>query len=167
MPVPKKTPLSRPAQPPRPTTQQPGPEVDEQEEEQQRPASRAAAFNDTAPESGINLPVGNYTAHMIGAQREVEGKKEAVKVTYEVYEGEQQGETVPAWYNLFDKDGNKQRGIGFLKRDFGILGQPELDYETLDDQLETLQSERPLCNITVKKNQQWTNIYLQGLAEGG
>lgn len=167
MPVPKKNIQSRPVTPPK-MVNRPGPAPDEQEEGQGQsaPQSRADAFNNMQPEAGINLPPGQYTAHLVDASKEIDGQKEAVKITYEIYDGEHQGETVPAWYNLFDKEGNSQRGIGFIKRDFGLLGQPELDYDNLEEQLQNLANERPLCNLTVKKNGQWTNIYLQGLAEG-
>lgn len=155
----------------RPLPSRPGPAAEEQEQEheqeqQQAPRSRADAFNDAKPETGFGVPPGPYQAHLVGAVREIDGQKESVKVSYEVAEGEEEGKTINAWYNLFSKDGVPMKGAGFMKRDFEILGQPELDYDQLDEQLEALQAERLLCNLTVKQNGQWTNVYLQGLAEG-
>jgi hypothetical protein len=151
----------------KPLPQRPGPSQQEPEpEEQERPRSRADAFDDAEPESGIGIKPGSYAAHLVAASHEVDGQKESVKFQYEIYDGDEQGKTVSSWYNLFDKDGNQQRGIGFLKRDMEMMGQPPLNYKQLADQLQAVADERPLCNLTVKQNAQWTNIYLQGLAEG-
>lgn len=128
--------------------------------------SKADAFNDAAPESGFNIPAGQYIAHLTGAVKETEGEKESVKFSYEIAEGEHESKGLAAWYNLFDKDGKPMRGMGFFKRDVELLGQEEIPYEELDDRLEDLASERLLCNISVKHNGQFVNVYLQGLAQG-
>lgn len=169
MPIPKKPVTATSG---RTFTPRPGPAEEEVEQETGRgptaPAgrSRADAFNQAEPENGLSLPVGNYTAHLVGAEKFVDGQKESVKFTYEIYEGELQGQSVPTWYNLFDKDGNLAKGVGYLKRDMEVLGGPTLNYDDLEVQLEQLIAERPLCNLTAKKNKGYTNIYLQGLAEG-
>jgi hypothetical protein len=159
----------------RPTTTKPlpgrpGPSEDEQQEQQpQRQArSKAEMFNNAEPESGFNVPLGPYVAHLVDAQHEKDdtNEKESVKMSYEVAEGEQEGKTINAWYNLFDKDGNPQRGSGFLKRDMALMGGPELDYDQLQSQLDELTAERPLCNLLVKDNKGYTHGFCQGLAEG-
>lgn len=144
----------------------PGP-AEVEEDQSSEVKSKADAFNNASPEKGFGFPVGNYTAHLVEAIREFfDGAKESIKFTYTVYEGEQEGKDVITWYNIFNVAGELQRGAGFFKRDMETLGQPAPDFEQIDEQLSALSSERLLCNITVKTKDGFTNVFLQGLAEG-
>jgi hypothetical protein len=151
-----------------------GPAGDEQEEPQTRRASsKADAFNSQASATGMSVPVGNYVGHIVAAKRTVEdepSQKEFIKIDYEVAEGEHEGKVVPAWYNLFNKEGVPQRGGEFFKRDVVTLGVreegKEPTYEEIDQVLEEIADARPLCNFTCKLNNGYYNIFLQGLAEG-
>lgn len=129
--------------------------------------SKEDAFDNAEPETGFGGPVGNFAAHLVkcGVDR-TKSPKESVRFDYEIAEGDDEGKAVVAWYNLFDKDGQPMRGIGFFKRDMEILGQPSFKLAEIDEVLQALEAERPLCNITGKQNGQFYNIYLQGLAQG-
>lgn len=160
-------PIQRPT--PRPLPRKAGPEAEQEHEQDRRPPARSKAdmFNNAEPETGFSVPLGPYVAHLVEATHDKDDttEKESVCFSYEVAEGEQEGKTIKAWYNLFDKDGNPQRGAGFLKRDMELMGGPELVYDELSDQLASLVQERPLCNLLVKDNKGYTNVFFQGLAQ--
>jgi hypothetical protein len=145
----------------------PNPADEEQEETTGRASSKEEAFDNAEPESGFGVPNGNYIANLVGAKLEKDesSEKESVMFEYEIKEGEAEGKTIKAWYSLFDKDGNQMKGMGFFKRDMEVLGQPSFKYAEIEDALQQLESERVEVNINVKQNGQWTNVYLQGLAQ--
>lgn len=153
------------------TLPNPGPTRVQEEEEVETSTtgaiSKEDAFNNAEPEAGFGGPVGNFPAHLVkcGVDRS-KAPKESVRFDYEIAEGDEEGKAVVAWYNLFDKDGQPMKGIGYFKRDMEILGVPSFTLEQIDEVLQNLEAERPLCNITGKQNGQFYNVYLQGLAQG-
>lgn len=162
-----KPPARKPNVPTR-TLPKPGPAPEQ--DEQQTPegaVSKEDAFDNAEPESGFGLPGGQYVAHLVKCEMDRKSlPKESVCFDYEIAEGEQEGKTVKAWYNLFDKNGNQMKGIGYFKRDMEVLGQPSFKLAEIDDALATLEAERVKVNITGKQNGAYFNIYLNGLAEG-
>lgn len=150
------------------TLPKPGPsQIPEDENENTGGAiSKEDAFDNAEPESGFSIPNGNYIANLVGAKLDRSAApKESVVFDYEIKEGEAEGKTIKAWYNLFDKDGQPMKGMGFFKRDMEVLGQPSFKYAEIEEALQQLESERVEVNINVKQNGQWTNVYLQGLAQ--
>lgn len=149
------------------TLAKPGPAPAEDEPTQGGAVSKEDAFDNAEPESGFGLPNGQYVAHLVKC--EVDRKtmpKESVVFDYEIAEGEQEGKTVKAWYNLFDAKGVAMKGIGYFKRDMEVLGQPSFKLADIDEALQTLESERVMVNITGKQNGPYYNVFLQGLAQG-
>lgn len=176
--MPGKTVVGKSSQPAaRQTLPKPGPSAEEEQDHQQTVASggRGALFNETAAEEGFDMPLGTFRAYLTGAERSVALPKVAVKIEYEITQNEDEelnGKKLVGWYNFFDKNGAPQRGIGFWKKDCGLLEResPTLDendeeLEGLDPFLRELTDERPLCVVIVKKNGQgYINLFLQGLA---
>lgn len=168
--MPVKNPIGKPAPKVAGTSRtlpKPGPAPAEDEQEEQQPTmSKEDAFDSAEPESGFGIPNGNYIVHLVKCVVDKsKAPKETVQFHYEVAEGDQEGKTVVSFYNLYDAKGEQMRGIGFLKRDCEMLGQPAFRYAELEEAMQTLEAERLQCNISVKQNGQWTNVFLQGLAE--
>lgn len=164
---------AKPATPPR-RAAAPPPETEQEHEhngDENEGASRADAF-DNAPKSANGIPVGDWEARITEMVYQKNEKGESVKVTYEATtqdeESEAYGKSGSQWYQIFDKAGNLGKGVGFLKADLEKLGVDEegQKFSNLESTLEQITAEQPLVNIRVKQNDQWTNIYLQGLIEG-
>lgn len=141
------------------------------DEQEDSVASKADAF-DTAKATGLGIPVGDWEARILEMVIEKKAEKgESVKVTYEATttdeDSEAYGKKSSQWYQIFDKDGNIGKGVGFLKTDLEKLGVDEegRKYANLESTLEQISTEQPLVNIKVKQNGQYFNVYLQGLAE--
>jgi hypothetical protein len=172
--MPAKTPIGKPA--PRPastsrTLPKPGPTPVQQEEDEQQETgevqSKEDAFDNAEPEVGFGIPNGGYRAHLVKCVVDRQAMpKESVMFGYEIAEGDFEGKQINSWYNLFDKEGKAMKGIGYFKRDCEVLGQPSFKLAEIDEAMQNLEQERLLCNINVKQNGQWTNVFLQGLAEG-
>lgn len=162
-------------------------EADEEEEEEEAPRrtgskkkkkksskSFADIFDSTKPGRGL-LPVGDYKALVAGFEIEgdiaEEGEEQGelkVKVTYEIHEDEDEGvagKTISQWYQICGEDGEAGPGIPFLKGDLDVLGYEDVLLEDLQQICEDIEDERPEVLIKVKQNGQYTNAYLQGLAE--
>lgn len=151
------------------TAQQPQSQSAVQAEPQKK--SFADLFDKTKPGGGF-MPVGKHTCYLTSL--EVEGKldgedKLKVKVTFEGAEDEEEGvsgKSLSSWYSLRSEDGEPMGGIGFLKRDLEILGYADISLSDLEELCSTITNERLKVVINVKQNGQYTNAYLQGLAEG-
>jgi len=144
------------------------------EEEHDAPtpsASKADAFDEVAPGGALGIPPGDWECRIIEMVYEKNTKGESVKVTYEATAVDEEspayGKKSSQWYQIFDKDGNKGKGIGFLKGDLEKLGVDEegQKFANLEDTLEQITAEQPLVNVKAKQNGQWLNVYLQGLVD--
>lgn len=129
------------------------------------------AFDSAKPGGGF-MPVGRHRAFITGFElEEPNDKGHSAKVTYTGSDQSDNEEVhdkdLAQWYKLLDKDGSPGQGLGFLKRDLEILGYAEVKFSELEDTFAAIVTERPEVIINVKQNGQWTNAYLQGLAEGG
>lgn len=137
--------------------------------------SFASVFDSTKPGRGL-LPVGDYRAYVAGYELEgdiaEEGEDQGelkAKVIYEIHEDEDEGiagKSISQYYQLCDEDGNAGPGIPYLKGDLDILGYEEVLLEDLEEIFRDVEAERPEVLIKVKQNGQYTNAYLQGLADG-
>lgn len=162
-------------------------EADEEEEEEaprrtgskkkkKKKSSKSFAdiFDSTKPGRGL-LPVGDYKALVAGFEIEGEIAEEGddqgelkVKVTYEIHEDEDEGvagKNISQWYQICSEDGEAGPGIPFLKGDLDVLCYEDVLLEDLQQICEDIEAERPEVLIKVKQNGQYTNAYLQGLAE--
>lgn len=161
----------RPATPPPARQRQAAPPPDEDEQTTgNEDQSRADAF-DNAKATGPGIPVGDHEARILEMLYEKTVKGESVKVTYEATtadeESEAYGKKSSQWYQIFDKDGNLGKGVGFLKADLEKLGVEEDKQKlaVLEETLAEISAEQPLVNVRVKQNGQYLNVYLQGLVE--
>lgn len=149
---------------------QAGPSEQEQQDHEAGGKSNAALFNQAPPEEGFDMPLGQFRAYLVSAERRQTGKKISVLVGYEVTDHEEhEGRKLSTWYNFIDENGAPMRGIGFFKKDLGLIGRecPVLEEEDLSDIdpfLRELTDERPLCVVRVAENKGFKNLYLQGLA---
>lgn len=168
---------------------QPAPEPEEEEEdpevEEEKPAKKslkkvatkskksfAELFDATKPGRGI-FPLGDHKMKIIGFELEGdiadEGEDQGelkAKVTYEGLEDEAEGKTISSWYNLCSEDGDAGPGIPFLKGDLDVLGYEDVTLEDLQEIFDDIVAEEPEVIVKVKQNGQYTNAFLQGLAEG-
>lgn len=135
--------------------------------------SLADVFDSTKPGRGI-LPAGDYKAYVAGFEMEGdiadEGEAQGelkIKVTYEIHEDDEDaaGKTISQWYQIADDDGEPGPGIPYLKGDLDVLGYEDIKLEDLEEIFADVEAERQVVVIKVKQNGQYTNAYLQGLAE--
>lgn len=167
----------------RPGKSTPEPESEPAAQEQQSRGKKrsgasksfASQFDETKPGGGF-MTVGTHKAYVVGLELEGEladegedqGKLTA-KITYEGAEDEDEGvagKTLSQWYQLATEDGELGKGIGFLKKDLNVLGYEDVGISDLEEVFASIVTERPKVVINVKQNGQYTNAYLQGLAEG-
>jgi len=167
-------------------------EADEEEadEEEETPAPRrkgsakkakkkakksfADIFDATQPGKGL-FPIGTWTANLISieldgsiAEEDEEQSQLKVKVVYEGSADDEEiaGKKISQWHNIVDDEGEAAQGIGFLKADLDILGYEDVVLADLEEILEQISAEGPAVVIKVKENKGYTNVYLQGLADG-
>lgn len=137
--------------------------------------SLSDAFDEAKPGGGF-MPVGKHEVLITNFELEGEiadnideQKKLKAIVTYEGVPGEKEGvdgKELKSWYSLCDDNGEPQGGMGFIKKDLDVLGYDEVKIDDLAEVLQQITAERPKVIISVKQNGQYTNAYLQGLAEG-
>lgn len=135
--------------------------------------SFADMFDATKP--GGKFPVGDFKMRIVGFELEGEiaddtddqGELKA-KITYEGHENEEDvaEKTISNWYNLADEDGKIGPGVPFLKGDLDVLGYEDVMLADLEEIFSTVEKERPEVIVKVKQNGQYTNAFLQGLADG-
>jgi hypothetical protein len=93
-------------------------------------------------------------------------KKGSIAITsFEAIDGDEEGKKAGARYKLTDADGNGAPGMSILKRDLALLGFENVKGKKLLKACEELTEAQPMCIVCVKQNGQYTNVYLQGLAE--
>lgn len=93
-------------------------------------------------------------------------KGQSARIKYKIVtEGDDQGQTVTQWYKLFEADESPARGLEFLKKDLLILGHDDVEFDDLENVFEEITGEHPGVAITVKHNEGFINVYLQGLVE--
>lgn len=136
--------------------------------------SLADIFDSTVPGRGL-MPAGDYKMKVLGYELEGEIADDPddqgelkVKVTYEGHEDEEEGvagKTISQWYQIADDSGEAGPGIPFLKGDLDILGYEEVVLADLEEIFADVAAEEPEVIVKVKQNGQYTNAYLQGLAE--
>lgn len=136
--------------------------------------SLADVFDSTKPGRGL-MPAGDFRAIVKGYELDGEIADDPdeqgalkVKVTYEGHEDEEEGvagKTISQWYQIADDDGQPGPGIPFLKGDLDILGYEDVLLADLQEIFDDVEAEQPQVIIKVKQNGQYTNAYLQGLAD--
>jgi hypothetical protein len=134
-------------------------------EESEQGGSKADLFDQQKPMGAIDG--GKYVAligEMILGKEDEKGQ--SARVTYEIAtEGEFRGQKVTQFYKLFEADNSVGKGAAFLKRDLAILGHSDVKFGDLEDTFETIVNDQIGCNVTVKQNGQFTNVYLNGITE--
>lgn len=172
---PKATTTAAPVRPPIQRRLSPPPEDAHEENEQtgNESMSKEDAF-DSASAAALGIPPGDWEARILEMVYEKkEGKGESVKVTYEATEPDDQspayGKKSSQWYQIFKKDGTIGAGVGFLKADLEKLGVDAegQKFANIEATLEQISEAQPLCNVRVKQNGQYLNVYLQGLVVEG
>jgi hypothetical protein len=132
--------------------------------------SMADAF-DSAQPAGQVAP-GKYEAILVDAVLQaLDDKGRSARISYEIaQEGDSQGNKLTQFYKLFEAGSTEEtpivgKGADYMKRDLAILGYGDARFADLEDVFETLKDEMPGVVVTVKQNQQYTNVYLGGLVE--
>lgn len=133
------------------------------------PQSLADLWDSTdASEASNNLPTGTHTVRLNEITMKVDPKKgEAAIVVFEAIDGDYEGKTARQFYKLKDIEGNKGPGIAYLQRDLALLGYENIPGAKIKKTLKEISDDQPMCVVNVKENGQYTNVYLQGLAEEG
>lgn len=130
-------------------------------------SSLASLFDETDMSEASNLlSEGEHEVRLNSIEiSEKPGKGAAAFMEVESIDGDEEGKKGRQMYKLTDEDGAKQVGMAYLKRDLALLGYEDVSGEDLVSTLEELTNEQPMLIVNVKKNGQYTNIYIQGLAE--
>lgn len=127
--------------------------------------SKADLFDSTKPQGAIDG--GKYVAliaEMILQKPDEKGQ--SARVTYEIAtEGEFQGQKATQFYKMFEADESAGKGLAFLKRDLAVMGYSDVKFGDLEDVFEEIVNKNVGANVTVKQNGQFTNVYLNSLAE--
>ena len=129
--------------------------------------ARARAFDETKPQGQVDP--GKYFAVIEEfVLQEVDEKGQSARVKYGIAnDGEFRGQQVTQFYKLFEADGSTGKGAAFLKKDLAVLGYGDVKFVDMEEAMNELVEKDTGVIITVKQNQQWTNVYLAGLAEDG
>jgi hypothetical protein len=135
-------------------------------EESEPSMDRGAMFDQTKALGAITP--GKYEAIITELELQKEDEKgQSVRIKYEIATpGEMQGESLAQWYKVFETDGHPGKGAAFLKKDLAVLGYPDVRFADLEEVFEEIVEKQLGAVITVKQNEQFTNAYLNGLAEG-
>lgn len=116
----------------------------------------------------LDVDAGKYEALIIEAvlQPFVKGKGQSVRFKYEVADdGDMQGKRQAQWYSILDENKQPMTGLSFLKRDLAMLGFESIKGRDIPEALKQIEHDQPGVSITVKKNDRWTNVYLNGMVE--
>jgi hypothetical protein len=127
--------------------------------------SRADAFDSQKPMGAIDG--GKYVALIGEAVLGKEDEKgQSARFQYEIAtDGEFRGQKVTQFYKLFEADGSVGKGAAFLKKDLAVLGKGDVKFGDLEDVFEEIVTDQIGCNVTVKQNGQFTNVYLNSITE--
>jgi hypothetical protein len=140
----------------------------EQEPDQAETTSMSEADLFDSTKAAGSIEPGKYEA-VIGelVLQDKDEKGRSVRIKYEIAsEGEMRGEQATQWYKIFDEHGQPAKGSQFLKKDLAVLGYPDVKFKELEEVFEEIVEKDLGVLIQVKLNQGYTNVYLQGLAEG-
>lgn len=147
------------------TKRPPPPRGDNDGEEESGGESKADIFDNAKAQGAIDG--GKYVA-LIGEMvlQKTDEKGQSARVVYEIAsDGEFQGQKVTQFYKLFEADKSMGKGLPFLKKDLAVLGHTDVKFGDLEDVFEQIVDQNVGCNVTVKQNGQFTNVYLNSLAE--
>jgi hypothetical protein len=148
------------------TKRPPAPRQDEGEEQSGGGGeSKADLFDKTKAQGAIDG--GKYVA-LISEMvlQKPDEKGQSARVVYEIAsEGEFQGQKVTQFYKMFEADESMGKGLPFLKKDLAVLGYSDVKFGDLEEVFEEIVEKNVGCNVTVKQNGQFTNVYLNSLAE--
>lgn len=141
------------------------PPAPRQNEEESGAESKADVFDNAKAQGAIDG--GKYVA-LIGEMvlQKEDDKGQSARVAYEIAtEGEFQGQKVTQFYKLFEADKSMGKGLPYLKKDLAVLGYEDVKFGDLENVFEEIVDKNVGCNVTVKQNGQFTNVYLNSLAE--
>lgn len=127
--------------------------------------SEADLFDQTKAQGAIDG--GKYVA-IIGEAilQDKDEKGRSCRFQYEIAtDGEFRGQKVTQFYKMFEADGSAGKGLAFLKKDLAVLGYSDIKFGDLEQVFEEIVEKNIGCNVTVKQNGQFTNVYLNGLSE--
>lgn len=124
-------------------------------------------FQETAPEEAGGFALiepGTYEAELADCKLDMTKSPERLTVEYHITDGEYQGRKLWSNYNL------EGRGIGFLKKDLGILG---LDYSNIgspEDIATLFWDAMPIPVVVYVAQKEWqgkmyNNTYLNGISD--
>jgi hypothetical protein len=127
--------------------------------------SEADLFDSTKAQGAIDG--GKYVA-IIGEAvlQDKDEKGRSCRFQYEIAtDGEFRGQKVTQFYKMFEANGDAGKGLAFLKKDLAVLGYSDIKFGDLENVFEEIVEKNIGCNVTVKQNGQFTNVYLNGLSE--
>lgn len=126
----------------------------------------------TAAPAGFDIIPGQYEALCYKAGEYSEGQKEAIWIEFSIVNdqnGKMDGKTGRIYYQIKDKDGLEGNGFEYMKRDLENLGFEMDGYTSQADFIKGLEAwadqEAVWVVIDVKKNGQFTNIYLNSVMD--
>jgi hypothetical protein len=133
--------------------------------EKEESKSLASAFDEAKPQG--QTEAGKYDAILIEAVlQKADEKGQSARFKYEIAsEGDNQGNQITQFYKLVNADGSRGSGLAYLKRDLAVLQKGDVKGSELEEALEELTTEMPGVSVTVKQNEQWTNVYLNSISE--
>lgn len=130
-------------------------------------SSFASAFDGAAAGGGaVDFPIGDCVATItafeldgfVAEDGEEQGKLAAIATFVN-----DDGKSIKSRYSLCDDEGNIKGGVGFLKKDLGVLGY-EVDFSQLEATISEISDAGIRVNIRTKQNGQYINAYLQSVA---
>lgn len=127
--------------------------------------SEADLFDQTKAQGAIDG--GKYVA-IIGEAilQDKDEKGRSCRFQYEIAtDGEFRGQKVTQFYKMFEANGEAGKGLAFLKKDLAVLGYSDIKFGDLEQVFEEIVQKNIGCNVTVKQNGQFTNVYLNGISE--
>lgn len=127
--------------------------------------SEANLFDSTKAQGAIDG--GKYVA-IIGEAvlQDKDEKGRSCRFQYEIAtDGEFRGQKVTQFYKMFEANGEAGKGLAFLKKDLAVLGYSDIKFGDLEQVFEEIVDKNIGCNVTVKQNGQFTNVYLNGISE--
>lgn len=143
-----------------------------------QPAKGADAFmqrlkDAKAATPGFDVPPGQYEAIAHKAEYSLfeDSQKEAVFIEFAIVNDDKiAGKTTRVYYNLIGKDGSEGQGYEYMKRDLEMVGCDAIDIsDNKDEFTENLKNwfdeNKPWVVIDVKKNGQFTNVYLNSMMD--
>ena len=135
------------------------------------PDSLESKFDAEPPSSGgFDFKEGRWNMILTAAEFIENEKGTAVKVTYEGYDNEEEevdGKEIRSYYSLIDAQNEVLKGAGIWKRDVQVLGYEgdDIKFKNLENLCEQITNDRHKVVVNVKRNGQYINVYLQGVAQ--